>query len=39
VAQSPYAFSLSFLKDASLIGKEDDFGQLKYNLNIDEELV
>ena len=37
--QSPYALSLSFLKDPSIIGKNDDFGQLKYNLNLDESLV
>jgi hypothetical protein len=36
---SPYAFSLSFLKDPSLIGKQDEFGILKYKLNLDEELV
>lgn len=36
---SPYAFSLSFLKDPSIIGKNDDFGQLKYNLNLDEAAV
>lgn len=35
---SPYAFSLSFLKDPSIIGKNDDF-QHKYNLNLDEEAV
>jgi hypothetical protein len=38
-ANCPYAFSLSFLKDPSIIGKQDDFGQLKYNLNLDEKLV
>jgi len=37
--KSPYALSLSFLKDRSIIGKNDDFGQLKYNLNLDEEAV
>lgn len=37
--QSPYALSLSFLKDPSIIGKNDEFGQLKYNLNMDESLV
>lgn len=37
--QSPYSLSLSFLKDPSIIGKQDDFGQLKYKLNLDEELV
>jgi hypothetical protein len=31
-AQSPYALSLSFLKDPSLVGKGDE----KYNLNLDE---
>lgn len=36
---SPYAFSLSFLKDLSLVGKEDAFGQNKYKLNLNEELV
>jgi hypothetical protein len=35
----PYAFSLSFLKDPLIIGKQDEFGQLKYNLNLDEKLV
>ena len=35
----PYAFCLSFLKDPSLVGNEDAFGQNKYNLNLDEELV
>ncbi len=34
-AQSPYALSLSFLKDATMIGKPDE----KYNLNLDEQLV
>ena len=24
--QSPYALSMSFLKDPSIIGKQDDFG-------------
>ena len=37
--KSPYGLSLSFLKDPSIIGKEDEFGQLKYNLNLDEALV
>ena len=37
--KSPYALSLSFLKDPSIVGKNDDFGQLKYNLNLDEEAV
>jgi hypothetical protein len=36
---SPYAFSLSFLKEPQLIGKEDEFGQNKYKINLDEELV
>jgi len=26
LASSPYAFSLSFLNDPSIIGKKDDFG-------------
>lgn len=39
LVHSPYAFSLSFLKNPSLVGKIDDFGQLKYNLNLDEEMV
>ena len=39
LVQSPYAFSLSFLKDPTLIGKDDEFGQAKYNLNLDEKLV
>lgn len=37
--QSPYAFSLSFLKDPAIVGKPDDLGINKYNLNLDEELV
>jgi hypothetical protein len=37
--QSPYAFSLSFLKDPNLVGKQDDLGINKYNINLDEELV
>ncbi len=36
---SPYALSMSFLKDPSILGKQDDFGQLKYKLNLDEELL
>lgn len=36
---SPYSFSISFLKDPSIIGLEDDFGQNKYKLNLDEELL
>lgn len=36
---SPYAFSLSFLRDPTLIGNEDVFGQNKYKLNLDEELL
>lgn len=36
-SKSPYAVSLSFLKDPILIGKDDEFGQLKFKLNIDEE--
>lgn len=36
---SPYAFSLSFLKDPSLVSKKDEFGISKYKLNLDEELV
>ena len=37
---SPYAYSMSFMKDLQLIGKEDS-GDIsdKYNLNLDEELV
>lgn len=30
---------MSFLKDPSLVGKNDEFGQLKYKLNLDEEAV
>ncbi len=37
--RSPYAFSISFLKDPTLLGKKDEFGILKYKLNLDEELV
>lgn len=37
--RSTYSFSLSFLKDPSLIGKQDEYGQLKYNLNLDEKAV
>ena len=37
--QSPYALSVSFLKDLSLLGKNDDLGQSKYSLNLDETLV
>jgi hypothetical protein len=37
--KSPYSVSLSFLKDPTIIGKNDDFGQLKYNLNLNEEAV
>ena len=36
---SPYAFSISFLKDNTLIGSEDAFGQNKYKLNLDEDLL
>ena len=36
-AQSPYALSLSFLEDRSLIGNND--AEAKYNLNLDEEAV
>lgn len=36
---SPYAFSISFLKDPMLIGSEDAFGQNKYKLNLDEDLL
>lgn len=36
---SPYAFCLSFLKDPKLIGNEDPFGQNKYKLNLDEEVL
>jgi hypothetical protein len=36
---SPYALCLSFLKDPTLIGNEDAFGQNKYKLNLDEELL
>jgi len=39
LVHSPYAFSMSFLKDPSIIGKNDEFGQLKYKINLDEELV
>lgn len=37
---SPYALSMSFMKNTQLIGKEDT-GDIsdKYNLNLDEELV
>jgi len=37
--QSPYALSLSFLKDPTILGRNDDLGQSKYSLNLDEELV
>jgi len=37
--QSPYSFSLSFLSDQTLLGKEDSMGQNKYNLNLDEAAV
>lgn len=37
IAQSPYAVSLSFLKDASLIGAADS--EAKYNLNLDEAMI
>jgi hypothetical protein len=38
--QSPYALSLSFLADKSIIGRRnDDTGMLKYNLNLDEHAV
>ena len=37
--KSPYALSLSFLKDPTIIGKNDEFGQLKYNLNLDEDAL
>lgn len=30
---------MSFLKQPSLIGKDDEFGQNKYNLNLEEDLV
>jgi hypothetical protein len=36
---SPYSFSLSFLRDPTIIGKNDEFGQNKYNLNLDEQAV
>lgn len=37
--RSPYALSVSFLKDPRLLGMKDEFGILKYKLNLDEELV
>ena len=39
LAASPYALSLSFMKDPSILGKEGEFGELKYSLNLDEDLV
>ena len=36
---SPYALSLSFLKDPSILCKEDEFGQNKYKVNLDETKV
>jgi hypothetical protein len=38
-SKSPYALSLSFLKDKALIGSPDEFGQTKFQLNIDEDGV
>jgi hypothetical protein len=37
--QSPYALSISFMKDPSLLGKNDELGVSKFKLNLDEELV
>jgi hypothetical protein len=37
--QSTYSISLSFLKEVALVGRNDEFGQLKYKLNLDEDLV
>ena len=34
--QCPYSFSLSFLNDQTILGKDDSMGQNKYNLNLDE---
>lgn len=36
---SPYALSVSFLKDPKLLGLKDEFGQAKYKLNLDEEAL
>ena len=37
LSSSPYALSVSFLKDISLVGKQDEYGRA--NLNLDEKLV
>jgi hypothetical protein len=39
LSHSPYALSVSFLKDPSILGKDDDMGKLKYALNLDEQLL
>lgn len=38
-SMSPYSLSISFMKEPSLLGKEDELGVNKFKLNLDEELV
>ena len=33
---SPYAVSISFMKNITLLGYDDDLGQSKFDLNLDE---
>ena len=33
LSSSPYALSISFLKDISLVGKQDEYGRASLNLN------